>query len=88
MIPKNERNQRRTHLDQVVEDAQAVGVLALLHLHEAAQLGGGEADVRLAQDDLQLLTAHQVRRRPIRVVLLKDLRSPESPSHLLLLQLL
>ena len=69
-----------THLHQVVEDAQAIRVLALLHLHERAQLGGGEGDVGLAQDDLQLLAAHLVRRRPVGVVLLEDLRGRERPS--------
>ena len=69
-----------THLHQVVEDAQAVRVLALLHLHERAQLGGGEGDVRLAQDDLQLLAAHLVWRRPVGVILFEDLWCQERLS--------
>ena len=69
-----------THLHQVVEDAQAVRVLALLHLHERAQLGGGEGDMGLAHDDLQLLPAHLVRRRPVGVVLFEDLQGQERLS--------
>lgn len=63
----------RAYLDQVVEDAQAVRVLALLHLHERAQLGGGEGDVSLPQNDLQLLPPCFVRWRPVGVILLQDL---------------
>ncbi len=54
----------RAHLDQIVKDAQAVRVLALLHLHERAQLGGSEGDVSLSQNDLQLLPSCLVWWRP------------------------
>ena len=62
-----------THLHQIVEDAQAIWILALLHLHQRTQLGGGEGDMSLAQDDLQLLASHLVRRWPVSVIFFEDL---------------
>lgn len=62
------------YLHQVVEDSEAIGVLALLHLHERAQLSRGEGDVSFSHDNLQLLAANLVWRRPVGIVFLQDLR--------------
>lgn len=42
---------RRT--DEVVEDTQAVGILAVLHVKEGTDLGRGERDVLVPQNNLQ-----------------------------------
>ena len=60
-------------LDQVVETAETVGVAGLVDIHQTANLAGGEADVFVSDDDLQLLTANTVRLGPEGVVLGHDL---------------
>ena len=72
-----EANQREDQalevLDQIVETAETVRVSGLVDIHQAANLAGGEADVFVADDDLQLLTSNTVRLRPEGVVLGHDL---------------
>ena len=60
-------------LDQIVETAEAVRVSGLVDVHQRANLAGGETDVLVSDDDLQLLTAHTVGLRPEGVVLGHDL---------------
>ena len=60
-------------LDQVVKTAEAVRVSGLVDVHQRANLAGGEADVFVSDDDLQLLTADTVGLRPEGVVLGHDL---------------
>jgi len=70
-------------LDQVVEGAQALHVLAAVDVDQRADLAGGERDVLVAHQDLQLLAPHAVRLRPQRVVLLQDLTLANDPLQLL-----
>lgn len=60
-------------LDQIEEDGQAVGVLALLHLGIGADLGCLEGEGLPVYVDLQQLLAGLVGLRPQRVALLQDL---------------
>eukprot|EP00303_Exanthemachrysis_gayraliae_P006915 CAMPEP_0206007436 /NCGR_PEP_ID=MMETSP1464-20131121/5763_1 /ASSEMBLY_ACC=CAM_ASM_001124 /TAXON_ID=119497 /ORGANISM="Exanthemachrysis gayraliae, Strain RCC1523" /LENGTH=201 /DNA_ID=CAMNT_0053380931 /DNA_START=213 /DNA_END=815 /DNA_ORIENTATION=- len=69
-------------LDQIVEHAEALGVLALLHVQEGPDLGGHERDVLLAQHDLQLLPPVPVGRGPVVVVLLGHLAVLDQPFQL------
>lgn len=55
-------------LDGVVEDAEAVGVLALLDVEQAADLCREKGDVLARSGDLELLLAHGVGHGPPRVV--------------------
>lgn len=64
---------RGKDLDEVVEDAEALGVLAGLDVDEGADLGGGEGDVLVPHHDLQLLPSHAVWLRPVAVILLHNL---------------
>ena len=64
----------RANLDEVVEDPEALRVLAGLDIDEGADLGGGEGDVLVAHDDLELLPADAIGLRPVAVVLLHNLR--------------
>ena len=66
-------------LDQVVETAETVGVAGLVDIHQGADLAGGEADVFVSDDDLQLLTANTVRLGPEGVVLGHDLAVLDDP---------
>ena len=68
----------RANLDEVVEDPEALRVLAGLDIDEGADLGGGEGDVLVAHDDLELLPADAVGLRPVDVVLLHNLRKQSS----------
>ena len=68
----------RANLDEVVEDPEALRVLAGLDIDEGADLGGGEGDVLVAHDDLELLPADAVGLRPVAVVLLHNLRKQSS----------
>ena len=68
----------RANLDEVVEDPEALRVLAGLDIDEGADLGGGEGDVLVAHDDLELLPADAVGLRPVAVVLLHNLRRGRS----------
>jgi hypothetical protein len=69
------------HLHQIIEDAQAIRVLALLHLQHRAKLGGVEADVLTIHLNLQLLLANTVWQRPVIVILLHNLRHSGSGTH-------
>lgn len=60
---------------QVIEDAQAFGILALLYLQHRAQLCAGEGYVFPIQDDLQLLAPDTVRLWPHVVIFLHNLRA-------------
>ena len=60
-------------LDQVVKTAEAVRVSGLVDVHQGADLAGGEADVFVPDDDLQLLTTNTVGLRPESIVLGHDL---------------
>jgi hypothetical protein len=64
---------RATNLDEVVEDAEALRVLAGLYIDEGPDLGGG-GDVLVAHDDLELLPADVVGFRPVVIVFLHNLR--------------
>ena len=68
----------RANLDEVVEDPEALRVLAGLDIDEGADLGGGEGDVLVAHDDLELLPADAIGLRPVAVVLLHNLRKQSS----------
>ena len=68
----------RENLDEVVEDPEALRVLAGLDIDEGADLGGGEGDVLVAHDDLELLPANAIGLRPVAVVLLHNLRKQSS----------
>ena len=68
----------RENLDEVVEDPEALRVLAGLDIDEGADLGGGEGDVLVAHDDLELLPADAIGLRPVAVVLLHNLRKQSS----------
>ena len=68
----------RANLDEVVEDPEALRVLAGLDIDEGADLGGGEGDVLVAHDDLELLPANAIGLRPVAVVLLHNLRKQSS----------
>ena len=70
----------RENLDEVVEDPEALRVLAGLDIDEGADLGGGEGDVLVAHDDLELLPADAVGLRPVDVVLLHNLQAIKSNS--------
>ncbi len=71
----NEReDQALDVLNEVVEAAEALGVLAVVDVHEGADLARSERDVLVAEHNLELLAADAVRRRPHLVVLLHDLR--------------
>jgi hypothetical protein len=70
----------RANLDEVVEDPEALRVLAGLDIDEGADLGGGEGDVLVAHDDLELLPADAVGLRPVDVVLLHNLQAIKSNS--------
>eukprot|EP00405_Crypthecodinium_cohnii_P003970 CAMPEP_0194751408 /NCGR_PEP_ID=MMETSP0323_2-20130528/5475_1 /TAXON_ID=2866 ORGANISM="Crypthecodinium cohnii, Strain Seligo" /NCGR_SAMPLE_ID=MMETSP0323_2 /ASSEMBLY_ACC=CAM_ASM_000346 /LENGTH=159 /DNA_ID=CAMNT_0039667893 /DNA_START=311 /DNA_END=790 /DNA_ORIENTATION=+ len=59
-------------LNQIVEDSQTLLVLGGLHVGERSDLGGGEGDVLLAANHLQLLATHSVRGWPVLVVFLQD----------------
>ena len=73
-VEANEREDETLDvLDEVVEAAEALGVLAVVDVDERADLGRGERDVLVAHDDLELLAADTVGRRPRLVVLLHDL---------------
>ena len=56
-------------LDEVVEAAQALGVLALLHVEQRANLGRRKRNVLVAQDDLELLPPIPIGLRPVLVIL-------------------
>jgi hypothetical protein len=76
-MQRNERQHQTLQvLNEVVEDAQALGVFAGLHVQQAADLGGLKADVLVPQHNLQLLTPYAVSLRPVRVVFLEDLGTP------------
>ena len=60
-------------LDQIVKTAEAVRVSGLVDVHQGADLAGGEADVFVPDDDLQLLTTNTVGLRPEGIVLGHDL---------------
>merc|ERR1719205_348910 len=74
-----ETNQREHQalqvLDQVIETPQAVRVPGLVHVHQAPDLAGGEADVLVSDHDLQLLSSDTVRLGPQCVILGHDLRA-------------
>eukprot|EP00951_Prasinocladus_malaysianus_P020531 scaffold168119_cov23-Prasinocladus_malaysianus.AAC.1 len=69
-------------LHEVVEDAQPLGVFALLDLKQRADLGGGEGDVVVPDHDLKLLAANPVRLGPVVVVLFHDLALLDYPLDL------
>jgi hypothetical protein len=73
--PKVVARESGANLDEVVEDAEALWVLAGLDVDEGSDLGGGEGDVLVAHDDLKLLPADAVGFRPVIVVFLHDLRA-------------
>ena len=76
----NEREDQALEvLDQIVETTQAVRVSGLVDVHQRANLAGGEADVFVSDDDLQLLTANTVRLGPEGVVLGHDLAVLDDP---------
>lgn len=70
---KVQRNQRKHQclqvLHQVVENAQSLGVRALLHIHQRPDLGGFERNVLVTHPDLELLAPVLVLLRPLGVVL-------------------
>jgi hypothetical protein len=69
------------YLHEVVEDAQTLRILAGLDIDEGADLGGGEGDVLVPHDNLELLPSDTVGLRPVAVVLLHDLfQSPKIQS--------
>lgn len=68
----------RANLDEVVEDPEALRVLAGLDIDEGADLGCGEGDVLVVHDDLELLAADAVGLGPVAVVLLHNLRRGRS----------
>jgi len=70
-------------LDEVVEDPEAVGVLAVLHVQQGPDLRRREADVLVAHHDLQLLAPHPVGLRPVLVVLPHDLGVRDDAAQLL-----
>ena len=59
---------------------ERVRVLAGVDVDEGSDLGGGEADVLVADDDLQLLAPHAVRLGPQGVVLGHDLAVLDDPA--------
>lgn len=61
-------------------EPERVGVLAGVDVDEGSDLGGGEADVLVADDNLQLLATHAVGLRPQRVVLGHDLAVLDHPA--------
>jgi len=61
-------------LNEIVEGSQSLGILALVNVDQGADLGGGEADVVIAQNHFQLLSTHAIRSRPHVVVLAQNLR--------------
>ena len=69
-------------LHKVVEASQAVGVFAVVDVHEGADLGRGEGDVLVADHDLQLLTADAIGLGPGCVVLVHDFRVLDDPPQL------
>jgi hypothetical protein len=73
---------RGKDLDEVVEDAEALRVLAGLDVDEGANLGGGEGDVLVAHNNLELLPPHAVGLWPVVVVLLHNLGLLDDPPGL------
>ena len=69
-------------LHQVVEASEALGILAVVNVDQRADLGGGERNVLIAHDNLELLAADSVRCRPRLVVLLHDVRLLDDPLQL------
>ena len=67
-----------TYLHKVVENFQAFRVLALRNLCQGTKLCSSERYVLIAQNDLKLLPAYAVRRRPVVVVFLQQLHSTAS----------
>ena len=68
-------------LHEVVEGAQALGVLALLHIEQRANLGRRKRNVLVAQDDLELLPPIPVGLGPVLVVLpARQRRARQRPS--------
>jgi hypothetical protein len=61
-------------LDEVVEAAESLGVLAVVDVDKRADLARCEGDVLVAEHNLELLAADTIGRWPHLVVLLHDLR--------------
>ena len=61
-------------LNEIVESSEPLGVFALVDVDERSDLGGGEGDVVVAQNHLELLAPHAVRARPQVVVFPQNLR--------------
>jgi len=69
-------------LDEIVEAAKPVRIARLVHVNKTANLAGGEADVLVPDDNLQLLPADSVRLWPQFVVLGHDLGVFNDPPQL------
>jgi len=67
-------------LNQVVEASKTVGIPTAVDVDQGADLGGGEGDVFVADDDLELLASHPIRRWPQSVVLGHHFRVLDDPA--------
>lgn len=74
-------------MDEVIEAPEAFGVFALIDIDQRANLGSGERNVLITNEDLELLSAHSVRLRPASVVLLHDFTVLNNPLELVQNQL-
>jgi len=70
-------------LNQVVEASKTVRIPTAVDVDQGADLGGGEGDVFVADDDLELLASHPIRSWPQGVVLGHDFRVLDDPAQLL-----
>ena len=61
------------HLYEIVESSQSFRILALVHVDQGADLGGGEADVIVSEDDFELLAADAIRPGPHVVIFAQNL---------------
>ena len=68
------KKKQMRHLYEIVESSQSFRILALVHVDQGADLGGGEADVIVSEDDFELLATDAIRPRPHVVVFAQNLR--------------
>merc|ERR1711871_1030547 len=74
-VKSHEReNEALEVLDEVVEGSQAFWIRALCHLFQLRDLRCCERDVLVVRYDLQLLSTHAVRLRPLFVVRFQNIR--------------
>ena len=74
------------NLNEIVEGSESLGVLALVDIDERSDFWGGERNVVVAQNNLQLLTPHAVRSRPKVVIFTQNLRILDNALQLLILK--